>query len=135
VKFQTMDPTKLPRRTSFGKASKYSTADVQDAIGQLNKGIAVSDGQKHKTRALAHNAAGVLRARIKKAAPDRRTASTVIENADQTFTWWIAPDNSPAPATDATQLTITPNDLAEIVAEAVELVEAAHPDSDETAGA
>jgi hypothetical protein len=106
-RFTRIPLDKLPPRKAFGKAPKYTDADLAEATIALRAGVAISDGTDYDTRPAAHNAAGALRARLRKFAADLPTASQAIEHpADGDkpahWTWAIRATAEQHPVTTVT---------------------------------
>lgn len=93
--FETIDPTTLPKKGTFGRAKLYEDEDVAAAIGILRNGSGISNGKTYESKTKAHNAAGTLRDRIAKTADAPKIAATVVEidkGADKgKFRFWIVP--------------------------------------------
>lgn len=119
MKFEHMAADKLPARAAFGRAPVYTPADVSEAAKTLRTGQAISNGTEYPTKAQAHNSAGALRARLKKAHPDLPTRSVTLEInvpiaqgdgpgiVDKAYTWWIVASNTHAPTTRRKTTTTT----------------------------
>ena len=98
MKMATLTLDKLPARSAFGKTELYKPDDVAEYLSALKRHVAVSNSENYPTRDKARNAAGTLRARIKKMNPELggTTYTQIIENksktgATSTWTFWIVP--------------------------------------------